>query len=417
MDKKSNIFKSVLTLMSGNVLSQSIPILISPLLTRLFDSSQFGELALFLSILNICVAISNGKYSSSLLLPDKKKDINNLVFLSIFISVCFVVLLYVLIFLNKQFVFFELALRDSFLYILPLIVLLVSFQQVYLSLSNKFEHYKSIAIAKTTQSLTSSLSNVSLGFLQFGSVALIFSSSLAFFTSTLYLSRNTGFQFRLKDVYKSSVKKLAAKYKDFPFFTMPQSLLYQLVVQVPVFFIQDVYTVSILGFYALSKRVLTVPTNIISASIGQVYYKQASDYFNNNKKEELFKISRKSICYMFIISSLVSLLVYSFLPDIFILFFGEDWRQAGVISQYLLIYLVSAFTISPFSQIYLVSNNNRYLFFMEIFRFSLLFLLFVIGKMYSIELTQFFLYFSFIHAFCYLIIGLPILFKKSFIWN
>lgn len=417
MDKKSNIFKSVLTLMSGSVLSQSIPILISPLLTRLFDSSQFGELAIFLSILNICVAIANGKYSSSLLLPERKSDINNLVFLNILISVCFTTFLYVLIFLNKQFSVFELAIRDSFLYGLPLVVFVVSIQQVYLSLSNKFEKYKSIAISKTTQSLTSSASNISLGYLQFGSVALVCSSTLAFITSTFYLLRNSGFEFRLKDVSKSRVKKLAAKYKDFPLYTMPQSLLYQLVVQVPVFFIQDVYTVSILGFYALSKRVLTVPSNIISASIGQVYYKQASDSFINNKKDELFKTTRKAIVSIFFITSIIALSVYSFLPDLFSFFFGEDWTEAGVISQYLLIYLVPAFSISPFTQIYLVSNNNKYLFFIEILRFVLLFLLFVLGKLYSIDLSQFFLFFSFIHTFCYAIIAIPILNKKSFIWN
>ena len=417
MDKKSNIFKSVLTLMSGSVLSQSIPILISPLLTRLFDSSQFGELAIFLSILNICTSVANGKYSSSLLLPEKKQDINNLVFLNIFISFCFTVFLYVLIFLNKQFSVFELAIRDSFLYGLPLVVLMVSIQQIYLSLSNKFEKYKSIAISKTTQSLTSSTSNVSLGYLQFGSLALVFSSSLAFLTSTFYLLRNSGFDFRLKEVSKSSVKRLAAKYKNFPLYTMPQSLLYQLVVQVPVFFIQDVYTVSILGYYALSKRVLTVPSNIISASIGQVYYKQASDFFINNKKEELFKTTRKAIASIFVITTLVALSVYSFLPDMFSFFFGEDWREAGVISQYLLIYLIPAFTISPFTQIYLVSNNNKYSFYIEISRFVMLFLLFVLGKTYSIELSQFFLYFSLIHTFCYVIMAIPILNKKSFIWD
>ena len=188
MDKKSNIFKSVLTLMSGSVLSQSIPILISPLLTRLFDSSQFGELAIFLSILNICAA--NGKYSSSILLPEKKSDINNLVFLNIFISVCFTIFLYVIIFLNNQFSVFDLAIRKSFLYALPLVVLVVSIQQVFLALSNKFEKYKSIAISKTTQSLTSSVSNLSLGYLQFGSVALVCSSTLAFITSTSYLVFN-----------------------------------------------------------------------------------------------------------------------------------------------------------------------------------------------------------------------------------
>lgn len=417
MDKKSNIFKSVLTLMSGSVLSQSIPILISPLLTRLFDSSQFGELAIFLSILNICVAIANGKYSSSLLLPEKKEDINNLVFLNIIISVCFTAFLYVLIFLNNQFSVFELAIRNSFLYGLPLVVFVVSIQQVYLSLSNKFEKYKSIAISKTTQSLTSSASNISLGYLQFGSVALVCSSTLAFITSTFYLLRNSGFEFSFKDVSKSRVKNLAVKYKDFPLYTMPQSLLYQLVVQVPVFFIQDVYTVSILGFYALSKRVLTVPSNIISASIGQVYYKQASDFFINNKKDELFKTTRKAIVSIFFITSIIALSVYSFLPDLFSFFFGVDWKEAGVISQYLLIYLVPAFSISPFTQIYLVSNNNKYSFFIEILRFVLLSLLFVLGKLYSIELSQFFLFFSFIHTFCYAIMAIPILNKKSFIWN
>lgn len=403
--------------MSGSVLSQSIPILISPLLTRLFDSSQFGELAIFLSILNICVAIANGKYSSSLLLPEKKEDINNLVFLNIIISVCFTAFLYVLIFLNNQFSVFELAIRNSFLYGLPLVVFVVSIQQVYLSLSNKFEKYKSIAISKTTQSLTSSASNISLGYLQFGSVALVCSSTLAFITSTFYLLRNSGFEFSFKDVSKSRVKNLAVKYKDFPLYTMPQSLLYQLVVQVPVFFIQDVYTVSILGFYALSKRVLTVPSNIISASIGQVYYKQASDFFINNKKDELFKTTRKAIVSIFFITSIIALSVYSFLPDLFSFFFGVDWKEAGVISQYLLIYLVPAFSISPFTQIYLVSNNNKYSFFIEILRFVLLSLLFVLGKLYSIELSQFFLFFSFIHTFCYAIMAIPILNKKSFIWN
>jgi len=246
---------------------------------------------------------------------------------------------------------------------------------------------------------------------------LVISSVLGFITSTSYLYNKAGFSFRINEVRKDRLLTLAKTYKNFPLFTMPQSLLHQLVVQVPVFFIQDVYTISMLGFYALSHRVLTLPSVIISSSIGQVYYKQATDYFAINKKEELHKTTKALIFKIFSVSFLVAIAVFSFLPDLFSLFFGQQWRESGIIAQYLLIYLVPAFSISPFTQVYLASNNNRFLFFNEMIRFGMLLCLFILGKKFEVDLKDFFLYFALIHTFCYAIIVIPILNKKSFIWK
>ena len=192
-----------------------------------------------------------------------------------------------------------------------------------------------------------------MGYLNYGSFGLIFSSALGYLVSTVFLINKIDFTLNWKKVEKSSLIFLAKRYKNFPLFTMPQSLMYQLVVQVPVFFIQDVYSISILGLYSLSYRVLTLPSIIISTSIGQVYYKQAADAFTNNQKEKLYSLTRSLILKIFVISTLVAISVYSFLPNLFALFFGEQWRDSGVIAQYLLIYLVPAFSISPFRKYWL----------------------------------------------------------------
>ena len=415
--KNNNVLSSVLMLMSGTALSQAIPILISPILTRLFSSSQFGELALFMSIVNVCAAVSNGKYSSSILLPKKKQEINDLIFLNILIAFLFSGILFLLLYTNSQFDLISVSLKNSFLLVIPVVVFIVSLQQIFMNLANKFEKYKPLALTKATQSITSSTSNISMGYLNYGSFGLIFSIALGYLVSTVFLINKIDFTLNWKKVEKSSLIFLAKRYKNFPLFTMPQSLMYQLVVQVPVFFIQDVYSISILGLYSLSYRVLTLPSIIISTSIGQVYYKQAADAFTNNQKEKLYSLTRSLILKIFVISTLVAISVYSFLPNLFALFFGEQWRDSGVIAQYLLIYLVPAFSISPFTQLYLASNNNRFLFLMEALRFALLLVLVFVGNYINISLNNFFLYFALIHTFCYMIIVAPMLIKKSFIWR
>ena len=414
---QNSILKSFFTLMSGSVIAQLIPILISPFITRLYTSSEFGEFALFTAVLSICSSLVNAKYSSAILLPKDKSDFNSLVLLNIFFSILFSFCLFILIFLNIKFDFYSLELKSIYQLIIPFLVLIFSINQVYLMLANRSEKYKQIALAKTFQSSLNSASSLMMGYLNYGVFGLVLSKLLAFSISTLYLSFTISLKLYRKYLSYKSIKRIALKYFDFPLYTLPQTLLYQLVIQIPIFFIQDVYSIYFLGLYALTSRVLTVPTSIISSSISQIYYKQATDFFNNGRKLSLHIITRKFIFQLFLISITISLFVYPFLPELFSFIFGNDWKQAGVISQYLLLYLVPAFVISPFTQIFLVSKNNKFLFIVEIIRFTLLILLYILGKVFSINMFDFLIYFSSIHCLFYIILSIPILNIKSFVWR
>lgn len=52
--------RNVVTLMTGTTVAQAIPIAISPILTRLYSPSDFGLLALFVSLTSICGSVAKG---------------------------------------------------------------------------------------------------------------------------------------------------------------------------------------------------------------------------------------------------------------------------------------------------------------------------------------------------------------------
>ena len=64
-------------MVGARVVSQLIPILLSPLLTRIYTPQEFGVFEVYLTVVSIAGIISNGRYALSLLLP---KRIGNLMF-------------------------------------------------------------------------------------------------------------------------------------------------------------------------------------------------------------------------------------------------------------------------------------------------------------------------------------------------
>ena len=79
--------RNVITLVKGTTIAQAIPILISPILTRIYSPSEFGILAIYISLLSILSVISTGKYELAIMLPDDEEEAIQLIWLSFFMSV------------------------------------------------------------------------------------------------------------------------------------------------------------------------------------------------------------------------------------------------------------------------------------------------------------------------------------------
>ena len=83
---KGSFIKSVITLISGTTIAQLIPIIISPVLTRIYSPQDFGTFSFYLSLVAVISIFASGRYELAVMLPKRNIDSFHLVFLSIFLS-------------------------------------------------------------------------------------------------------------------------------------------------------------------------------------------------------------------------------------------------------------------------------------------------------------------------------------------
>ena len=88
---KSDFSRNVLTLFTGTAIAQAIPILISPILTRLYSPNDFGIFSAYLAIVSILGLFATWKFE--LAIPLEKEDCTaEIIFrIAIFISIIMVI--------------------------------------------------------------------------------------------------------------------------------------------------------------------------------------------------------------------------------------------------------------------------------------------------------------------------------------
>jgi len=129
---KSDFINHVLTLMTGTTLAQFIPVLISPILTRLYSPKDFGLYFLFISIVSMIAPIAGLKYEMAIVLPKKQSDAVNILGIPLLltVSITFMIFIVLLFFKNNIITLFNITELGKWLWFLPVLVF------CYRSLSN-----------------------------------------------------------------------------------------------------------------------------------------------------------------------------------------------------------------------------------------------------------------------------------------
>ncbi len=140
--------------MSGTALAQVIPVLLSPVLTRLYSPEQYGTMALFTALVGIFSVAATFRYELSIMLPEKDSDAVNIIVLSLILNFSLSIILLIITFLfNERFTD---VLNDTeisrWLYFVPVMVFLIGvFQSMHYWLSRK-KHYKKLSAALISRS-------------------------------------------------------------------------------------------------------------------------------------------------------------------------------------------------------------------------------------------------------------------------
>lgn len=391
LPKKGSFIFSVLILMTGTSIAQVIPVVISPILTRVYTPENFGIFALFLSITGILSVIVTGRYGLAIMLPEKDEESVNLLILSILIAcgISLIFLMIVFIFNNQITKLLGTREISRWLYFIPFATLLAGTYQALNCWSIRKKQFKSVSFSKVSQSTARAATSLSLGLLKFGSAGLIIGNFIGQLMALLILGWQTwkNDKDKMKFVPKEKIKKVAKKYKNFPKYSTWSALLNTASVQVPILMLTPFFGSEVVGFYSLSHRVLTMPASLLGQAVGQTFFQKASENKDDRKKLQYitFEVYKK----LLYVGCFPILVITFFGKEIFSFIFGAQWIVAGNYAQILSIWILLVFISSPLSTLFIVLNKLRQGLIVDIILFSSRVIALLIGAIYfkNIEIS------------------------------
>ncbi len=354
----SEYLKNITTLASGTFLSQLVLVLFLPILSRIYTPNEFGLYSLFIAFSSSLAIISTLTYDRAIVLPKEKEDAKLISILSIiiclFTSVLFAFILYVFDdFFLKYFGGYKFI-----LFLIPLKILQSGLQLIFdeISIRNKF--YLTLSSLRASNSLIVSIIQFIAKF-SYKIDGLIFGKFIGdlFILVAIIIINIRKKTIDFKNCTFESLKRVAKKNFLFPKFYLPQIGFNNISLNLPFIMLPYFYSLEVAGLYGMAIRILEQPIRLISTSTQSVFYQKASKMFSNKISfYNLYLETSKGLLKIFILPAII---VLFFGPTLFTFFLGNQWYDAGVIAQLLIIWLTIGFIKTPSTMTFSIIGKQK----------------------------------------------------------
>ncbi len=328
--KKSNFLKKLTLVLFGTIISQIIPILVSPILTRNYSPKDFGNLSIFMSACTLLAVFATGRYDFSILEQRTNKEAKHIVSGALYLALIYNLIILFLLFFGRNIIseIWNFTIPFFWVFAIPISVFALSIISILTYWLNRIKNFRQVSISRIINSLIGAI--ISLLLINYSNYkGLILGYFLGLCISCLYLLKVL---FVEKFTFeKNKIKFLFLKFKQYPLYTMPSTLLSEFSAQIPLLMLGSFFSLSVTGNFTLANRVMIVPTLLVGNAIGEVYRQTASEYYlKHGNCLNLFLNSFKTLFFL----GLIPLIIFFFFSNqIFIFVFGPDWNIAGEISK------------------------------------------------------------------------------------
>lgn len=347
-----------MVLTTGTVLAQAIGYLITPFLTRIYTTEDFGDFGMYMRAIGFLSTLATVRYELAIPLPKQDSHSFLLYRLSLrialyMLSISLIIgILYGLLQPSDQF-------GLAFIVITVLSSFFVVFSNIGTNWAIRMKHFKSISMSKMVNSISSNGLKWIFGLTGLGSLGLLLGSLVGYILSCLPFSKEfTNVSNRMKP-FRSESKTLllSRQYKEFPYVSLPHALIDMGRDLVVATLIIAFFSKSIFGSYSHSYAMMRLPLIIVGTSIGQVFYNRCSEMINNGK--EIYTLLRKTILILLSLSIIPFGLIFFFGEEIFAFVFGEKWADSGRFSEIMSLWLLLNFVMSPISNIPMILKRQK----------------------------------------------------------
>ena len=355
----SDFAKNTFTVFSGNVIAQVLPFLCEPVLTRIYTPEDFAVLAVYLSVANLFSIIATARYEMAIMLPKEDRKAMNVLGLSLLITLTISTLSFFVVWFFNTHICKILNNEEvsTYLYLVPLSVLSVSWFQVFNYWNSRKKRFRNVAFAKSVESITLVSGNIGFAFLK--AWGLILGQIIGYISGAVVLCiaffrRDKNY---LQAISKTEMKEMAVEYQDFPKVNTVHAFGDVLKQSGEIFLLSYYYLKEQVGLYSRTLRLLFAPTAIIGNAVAQVFYQKASETFQQTGN--IRNLSLKVLIGLACVSLPFYAAVFFWGENLFGWFLGENYSIAGIYGKYLTPYLFFRFITSPVSQIPLIVNKQK----------------------------------------------------------
>lgn len=371
---KGDFFKNSFTIFTGTTISQIIPFIIAPIISRFFSPSDFGMLALFSTTALLFSNISTLQYEAAIMLPKDNKDAINIVALSVIITfiLSFILLIIVILFNQPIVKIMNNVHMKYWLYLLPVSVFFAGIYRSFNMYASRMKKFKRVATRNVIQTSVNSGSRLVTGGLGYTNGSLILSSLLGQLFSSGFLVYKSfkNNEIDLREINIKAMLRNAKEYQDFPKYRSWMGFLNMMNETSVRYIISNFYRATTLGLYSFSMGLMQRPTQLIGQAISQVFFQKTAEFKAKGKSN--WRVYRATILSLIFIGLLIYTPFLLYGGVIFSFVFGKEWHLAGTYTQFLIPWFFIKFVFTPISMIPAIYGKQKQeLYYRTIFNFSI----------------------------------------------
>ena len=360
---RHGVFRHASIVMFGALTAQTIGLLASPLLTRLYEPSTYGVFGVFVAATALLVPISAWTLETAIALPKSQPRGAHVLLAALMAVLVTSSLVAAAALLSGPSLLHALSLEELAPY-LPLLPVYVLIGGTNLTLGFWFvrrRRFVWLSSARVAQSIGTAATQLGLGFAGALSGGLILGSLAGQVAAVLVAlatipKRETGAAARLAT--RAGWGWVYRAYGDFPRLKVPQRLLAAASDTVLVVGLSVAFSPAHAGYFALMRRVLSLPAELVGESVRKALIPTVAETASSAPVELTRMLARSSLTLLATALLPIAVLVAAG-PFMFGLVFGAAWETAGAYARIVVLMVAVRFAAVPYLTCIPVLRLNR----------------------------------------------------------
>ncbi len=366
--------RQVFTIASGAAAGQIVLLAAAPVLARLYNPTEFGAFAAWVSIIAIVGAVSTLRFHLAVVLPESADKALHAVALCLLTVATATALFELTIpWVGRPL----LALVDApslqpLLWLLPVSVAAVGISATLTCLASRQERFGVLGGSRASEGAGKAAAQIGLGFAGLGGAGLIIGDAVARMLGAAVLAVGL-WRNGLANVARTrwaEVTATARRYVDFARFGAPSQLLNSAGLQLPPLLFAASYGLEVAGIVALAQRVVLAPLVFVGQAASQVYH-GTGGRLSREDPRGLRSLFVQTSVRLLALGVVPMALLAAFGPFLFTLVFGDEWTESGQYARLLVPAFLVQLVVSPLSQTLNILERQRWQLAWDVVRLAL----------------------------------------------